>query len=123
MARILVVHHDFTQIVLFKNVLTRHNYEVVCASDYRTAVEAAQQSRIHLAFFSVWLSGITGIDLAHTLRTLDPTLPLVVFLSLYDLHRSRLDALHVKSIIRPFDPNKIIKTVRMYIRPDIDAHA
>jgi len=123
MARILVVHHDLTQIIFFKNVLTQQGFKVVCACDYAAAVDAVQQTRIQLAFFSGWLTGITGIDLAHTLRTLDPTLPLVVLLSLFDLHRGRLDALNVKSIIRPFSANKIIRTVKMYIRPDVDAQA
>ena len=122
MARVLLVHHDLTQLMLFKNVLTHHKYEVVCASDYSTAIETVQKSPMHLAFFSVWLSGITGIDLAHTLRTLDPTLPLVALLSEFSFHRARLDALCVKSIVYPFTNHKIIKTTQQYIRPDVDTH-
>lgn len=121
MARILVVHHDLTQIVLFKNVLTQQGYKAVCACDYATAVESAQRTHIQLAFFSGWLTGITCLDLAHTLRTIDPTLPLVALLSLFDLQRSRLDALNVKIMLQPLDAQKIIRAVQMHIRSDIDA--
>ena len=120
MARVLLIHHDLTQIMLFKNVLTRHAYEVVSALDYASAIEIVQKRSIQLAFFSVWLSGINGIDLAHALRTLDPTLPLVVLLAQFHPQNNRLDALNVKGIIRPFEPDKIIMTTQMYIRSSVE---
>jgi DNA-binding response OmpR family regulator len=121
MSRILLVHHDLSQIMFFRNVLTHHRYEVVTASDYGTAIEIAQKTPIQLVFFSLWLRGITGIDLAHTLRTLDSSLPLVVLLPLFDLHRNHLDALNVKSISYPFESHKIVSTAQMYLRSDQNA--
>ena len=121
MAHILVVHHDLTQIMLFRNILTHRGYAVVHASDYVTSINIVQHTPIQLVFFRAWLSGITGIDLAHTLRTLDPTLPLVVLLSEFSFQHSRLDALNVKSITYPFQSRKIYNTAQLYIRPDVDA--
>lgn len=120
MARILLVHHDLTQIMLFKNVLTREGYDIVWAFDYATAIDTVQQTSIQLAFFSVWLSAINGVDLAHALRTLDPTLPLVVLLSEFGSQRSSLNALNVKSIIPPFEIPKIIRITQLYIRSPFD---
>ena len=120
MAQILLVHHDLTQIMLFKNVLRREGYDVVWAFDYATAIDTVQPAHIQLVFFSMWLSGINGIDMAHTLRTLDPTLPLVVLLSEFSSQRSNLNALNVKHIVPPFEIQKIIKTTQMYIRASVD---
>lgn len=121
MARILLVHHDLTQIMLFKNVLTREGYAFLSASNYATALEIVQHTPVQLVFFSAWLSSISGIDLAHSLRTLDPTLPLVVLMSVFDTHRSRLDALNVRTMLRPFEPSKIVRTTERYLRHDVDA--
>lgn len=117
MARILIAHHDMSQRMLFQNVLTREGHEVLCASSYTAAMEIAQDSPVQLVFLSLWLSGITGVDLAHSLRTLDDTLPLVVLLVYFDPRRNLLNALNVKSIMSPFDVKKIIGTTERYLRP------
>jgi DNA-binding NtrC family response regulator len=117
MARILIAHHDMSQRMLFQNVLSREGHEVLCTSDYTTAMGIVQQEPVQLVFLSLWLSGITGVDLAHSLRTLDETLPLVVLLVYFDPRRNLLNALNVKSLMSPFDVKKIVTTTERYLRP------
>jgi DNA-binding response OmpR family regulator len=100
---------------IVSQVLTRHGYEVIAASDGRNALNTclAREGPIHLAVLDVMMPGMTGPELAECLREHHPKIE-VLLMSGYrtsqilDLSPGIRDA---HFMAKPFLPKDLVRRV------------
>jgi DNA-binding NtrC family response regulator len=119
MARILIAnqnYHPSAKEELISRLL-EEGYEIVCVEDYTSAMELLQKESIQAVMTTPVLGSISGYDLLHAVRTLMPTIPLIILLN-FATYRdfSRLIPLHLRFIEGPFDPDPIIDTLRIMLQ-------
>ena len=112
---VLVADDEPPVLKLVSQVLARHGYKVISASDGPTALEAClrRQGPIHLALLDVMMPGMTGPQLAECLKVRDPKIA-VLFTSGY-----RSDQIadlspgikHSHFIAKPFLPKHLIQRI------------
>lgn len=102
--------------------LTLQGYEVMEATNGRTALEAIATQRPDLVVSDIRMPEMSGIELLKELRRRDPFLPVVIFLTGYaDLSREEALALGADAVFtKPFDRRELFKTIeRMLVAPEI----
>jgi CheY-like chemotaxis protein len=134
--RCVVLVADDEPIVLqvVTDVLVRHGYIVISATDGRDALKACLQREgpIHLAVLDVMMPGMTGLELAVCLKEHDPKID-VLFMSGYRTDQIADLAPGIQKahfIAKPFLPRDLVKRVNsilgnteVCILLEDDAHA
>ncbi len=102
--------------------LTLQGYEVLEATNGRTALEIIDRQLPDLVVSDIRMPEMSGIELLKELRRRDPFLPVVIFLTGYaDLSREEALALGADAVFtKPFDRRELFKTIeRMLVAPEI----
>jgi len=127
MTRILFTEHDYKPEAKDELVtqLLRVGYDVVCVEDYTSAMQVLQTQSIQLVMTTPRLGSITGFDFLHAVRTLHPTLPLMILLNFQTgtspFFFSALTALNVKLVVGSFSSTLILDAVRSHLIPLTEA--
>jgi|GEM_PF-3232360 len=119
MARILVVDKNREYMFMLRDVVEQSGHSVLCATEFETAICFAQQSHIQLVLLnpSLGTGVITGLDLAHALSIIDPTLPLVMLgVMMWDQKRPIMQALGLKILSYPVAAQHLMDAIHRYSR-------
>jgi DNA-binding response OmpR family regulator len=119
MARILLVDKNREYLFMLRDVVEQSGHIVLCATEFETAICFAQQSHIQLVLLNPTLGtgAITGLDLAHALAIIDPTLPVVMLgIMQWDLNIPIMEALGLKMLTNPVGSGDLKKAIRRYSR-------
>jgi DNA-binding NarL/FixJ family response regulator len=119
---VLVVDDDDALRGLVRGMLERAGFGVVEAADGDAALQAADETPLHLALLDVVLPGMSGYELFEALRErLDEELP-VIFLSGTRTDRyDRVAGLLLGAddyVVKPFDPDELVARIRRSLRPN-----
>jgi PAS domain S-box-containing protein len=114
-ARILLVEDDADTLNMVIRIFATAEYETDTASSAEEALQLFTQNpgRFDLLFSDISLPGETGIELADTIRTLSPGLPIVLY-SGYQNPREKWETLDRKGyqfIQKPFSIASLLATV------------
>ena len=113
MARILVIDDEKLQLMLRATLLEGAGYEVVALQNGEEAVAAFLEKPFDLVITDWLMPAITGLDIARELKSLDPSLPIILLTGLNmlleerDPRRQNLDLI----LPKPCDAEVLIKAV------------
>jgi DNA-binding response OmpR family regulator len=85
--RILVVDDDARLRLLYREELSREDYDVVCVDSGRAALELPEQEPFDLAIVDIEMPDMSGLDLVVALRERVPEMAIVVN-SAYSIYKS-----------------------------------
>jgi PAS domain S-box-containing protein len=114
--RILIVEDDNVVRALASRLLSRHGYQVLEASDAKTAQRVFQRSveSVDLLLTDVVMPGANGLELCQALRAMRPALR-VVFMSGYDqnvLSGEQCTGVRPSFVKKPFSASSLLSAVR-----------
>lgn len=116
---VLLVEDDAAVRRVTRTVLTRSDLEVLEAEDGRKALDIAAREgqRIDLVVTDVVMPGMDGPTLVNHLRSMDPTLPVIVMSGYSDHEFAELvgDG-RTRYLSKPHSPAELLETVRTLIR-------
>ena len=113
MRRILCVEDDPDARGLLEFVLTDAGYEVVCAERSEQVLALTRNETFDLYILDNWLPDLSGEELCRTIRTYDPTTP-ILFHSGAAFNSDKERALSVGAqgyLVKPASPDKILSEV------------
>ncbi|WP_245160814.1 response regulator transcription factor [Blastococcus sp. CT_GayMR16] len=116
--RILVVEDDPLIGASLQRALDAHGYFADWVTDGAAALAAARSARPSLVLLDLGLPDTDGVDLARTLLTLDPTLP-VVMLTARTEEADMVTGLHagaVDYVTKPFRLAELLARVQAHLR-------
>jgi DNA-binding response OmpR family regulator len=120
MTKILVVDDEPDLVRLVEFRLEREGWDVVTASDGPTALALASEEHPDLIFLDVMMPGMDGFEVLSQIRTRrglhkTPIVMLTARGTTGDLEKAT--GLYVQHyIIKPFDPEKLVSTVKKILR-------
>ncbi len=88
---VLVVDDDNAHRTMLYTLISGWGYEVTQADDGATAIEKVKEQSYDLVLMDVVLTGISGLDLAKTIRKTDYTTP-ILFMSTKDDDKEKIHA-------------------------------
>lgn len=119
MAHILLVDKNREYLFMLRDVVAQSGHSVLCATEFETAICFAQQSHIQLVVLnpSLGTGAITGLDLAHAISIIDPTLPIVMIgVAMWDTNRPIMEVLGLKILSQPITARNLKKVIDRYSR-------
>jgi len=121
MKKILIVDDDVDIIDLVENRLKRNNYEVIFANDGDNGVKKALQHKPDLIIMDVMMPQMHGGEAVQLLKSYEETrdIPILFFTAMnsYLPQSTELDQVNVAgqfypAITKPFDPNKLLSSIK-----------
>ncbi|MDO5044059.1 MAG: response regulator transcription factor [Coriobacteriia bacterium] len=118
MPTILVIEDDPTIRLTMEFALTKANYGVSTAADGSTGLDIARKIKPDLILLDLMLPGMSGIDVARTLRLTDSETPIIMVTALgSDEDKVRgLDAGADDYITKPFSTKELLARIRANMR-------
>jgi two-component system chemotaxis response regulator CheY len=121
MKKILVVDDSEVIVEVVKKTLQMYGYEeIVSASNGVEALEVAKNNKggIALYVFDVNMPRMDGLTLVKEVRTFDTTTPIIMLTTETDKEKMKTAKEYGATgwIIKPFDGEKFIKVVQMYLK-------
>jgi two-component system chemotaxis response regulator CheY len=121
MKKILVVDDSEVIVEVVKKTLQMYGYEeIVSASNGVEALEVAKNNKggIALYVFDVNMPRMDGLMLVKEVRTFDTTTPIIMLTTETDKEKMKTAKEYGATgwIIKPFDGEKFIKVVQMYLK-------
>ncbi|MCH2186520.1 response regulator, partial [Myxococcota bacterium] len=114
--RILLVEDESTLRNLTQRILVRAGYSVIEASDGQHALDVYRslESPPDLVLSDIVMPRLSGADLAHTLRSEKPDLPILFMSGYYSSQSMKVSALppNVEVLAKPFSVRKLRESVR-----------
>jgi len=119
-SKILIVDDDPPIRELVRMVLTDAGYSVILASDGVEAVEMFERENPHLVLLDILMPRRNGIDACKKIRELQPNTehtPILMFtVSSSDENRRRASEAGCDGyIIKPFDPEELVKEIEKHL--------
>jgi len=121
MKKILVVDDSEVIVEVVKKTLQMYGYEeILSASNGVEALEVAKKYKgdIALYVFDVNMPQMDGLTLVKEVRTIDATTPIIMLTTETDKEKMKTAKEYGATgwIIKPFDGEKFIKVVQMYLK-------
>jgi two-component system chemotaxis response regulator CheY len=121
MKKILIVDDSEVIVEVVKKTLQMYGYEeIVSASNGVEALEVAKNNKggIALYVFDVNMPRMDGLTLVKEVRTFDTTTPIIMLTTETDKEKMKTAKEYGATgwIIKPFDGEKFIKVVQMYLK-------
>jgi DNA-binding NtrC family response regulator len=113
--RVLIVDDEPDVLNVCARTLRKQNFEVITASDARTAKILLRAQAIDLFITDIRMPVEDGISLLHAVHDTDPDLPLMIITGYPDYLPSVYAALNlnVKSfLVKPFTPSQLLSEVK-----------
>ena len=120
MNRILIVDDNNDILWVVEIILKRYGFEVISTLRGEEVLSKSQEFNPDLILLDVFLSGIDGIEICNSLKTLPETrdIPIIMF----SAHTNRQDVMKFCGaddfLSKPFDANELVKK----INKQIEAH-
>ena len=123
---VLVVEDEEDVSFFLETILQSHGYKVHCAADAEQALEIFKKHRgeIQMVFTDIGLPKVDGITLCEKLRTLKPSLPIIVA-SGYPTKefKERLNELKPQAFLsKPYNTHDILQTIRKALNGSMVLH-
>ena len=118
-ARILVVDDVPENVRLLDAVLSSHGYEILQATDGRTALELAATAEPDLVLLDVLMPGIDGYEVCRRLREREETAVLPVIMLTAGDGQEKTKAIEAGAddfIPKPFDRDELFTRIRSLLR-------
>jgi DNA-binding response OmpR family regulator len=118
-ARILVVDDVPENVRLLDAVLSSHGYEVLQATDGRTALELAATAEPDLVLLDVLMPGVDGYEVCRSLREREETAVLPVIMLTASDGQEKTQAIEAGAddfIPKPFDRDELLTRIRSLLR-------
>jgi adenylate cyclase len=117
---ILAVDDEPANLALLRKLLVHHGYEVVEASDGRSALQAVAQHKPDLVCLDVMMPGLDGVEVCRRLRSQPENAGLPILL-LTALHRTEDKARGLEAgandfLSKPFDESELSARLRSLLR-------
>jgi DNA-binding NtrC family response regulator len=116
MAKILIVEDDYYSFVLLKEILTRHNFEIIHAESGKKFYEIInQESKIDLILMDIRLSDIDGITLSKYVIDNGLNIPIIICTAYTDMQKE-ICKLGIKHTInKPVSRELFLSYIEEYI--------
>jgi two-component system, chemotaxis family, chemotaxis protein CheY len=116
---ILVVDDAAFMRMMIRDILIKDGYVIHEAVNGRDAVEKYQESRPDLVTLDVTMPEMDGIEALAALRAVDPDARVLMVSAMGQqaLIMAALEAGATDFLIKPFQPSKVLETVRRCIEP------
>jgi len=111
--KVLVVDDEREILELCKRILSTQGYTVTIANNGIEALKAAQEEAFDLLLSDIKMPGMTGLDIAQTLKEADPNITCVIMTGFATLD-SAIKALSLgidEFILKPFTPKDLMKGI------------
>ncbi|PSD40060.1 response regulator [Acinetobacter radioresistens] len=119
MARILIVDDSPTEAFRFKEILTKHGYEVLEATNGADGVTIAQAELPDLVLMDVVMPGVNGFQATRQIARGETTKDIpVVIVSTKDQATDRVWGKRQGArdyLTKPVDENKLIEVIQQYL--------
>ncbi|AWV87203.1 response regulator [Acinetobacter radioresistens] len=119
MARILIVDDSPTETFRFKEILTKHGYEVLEATNGADGVTIAQAELPDLVLMDVVMPGVNGFQATRQIARGETTKDIpVVIVSTKDQATDRVWGKRQGArdyLTKPVDENKLIEVIQQYL--------
>ena len=124
MKKILIVDDDVDIVDLVENRLKRNNYEVIYSNDGDNGFKKAVQEKPDLIIMDIMMPHMPGGEAVKLLKSNDVTknIPILFFTAMntYLPKGAQLDKINVDgnlypAITKPFEPNKLLSTVKLLV--------
>jgi len=116
--KVLIADDSSVMRMMIRKVLTKEGYEVVAeAEDGTKAVELFKEHRPDLVTMDIVMPNQHGIEALKQIITLDPGANIIVISGLHQksLVMEALDAGAKDFVIKPFDEQELIETLRKHL--------
>lgn len=117
--KILIVDDDESIVAIFKYILEDKGYSVLCADSVEIAQEQLRDAQdIGLIFMDLRMPDGSGADLISRIKLSATQIPVVLITGYAqdEMIRSVLGAGAAKVMLKPFDQNEILDTVKSLYR-------
>ncbi|CAG67690.1 MULTISPECIES: response regulator [Acinetobacter] len=122
MARILIVDDSPTETYRFRDILTRHGYQVLEATNGADGVTLAQAEQPDLVLMDVVMPGVNGFQATRQICRGEQTKHIpVVIVSTKDQATDRIWGKRQGAreyLTKPIDENQLIEVIQQYIHTD-----
>ncbi len=101
-------------------VIFKEDYNILMATDGRTAIELAQNNRVDVAVLDIRMAGMSGVEVLERLKYVDPSIE-VVMMTAFETTDTMRQALRLRAcdyINKPFD----ISTMRAAVAKAMQRH-
>lgn len=116
--RILHVDDDPDTLKIVNIILTQAGYEVVSASNGKTALKYIKEDNFDLMLFDIMMPDISGWNLFQKTKELGKVYP-IIFLTVLDVTQSKLKTIKAEGvadyITKPFDKADLVTRVKKVI--------
>lgn len=120
MKKVLVVDDNKDIVWVVETILKRYGFDVISTMRGEEVISKAKKFNPQIILLDVFLSGIDGIEICNSLKTLPETrdIPIIMF----SAHTNRQDVMKFCGaddfLSKPFDANELVKK----INKQIEAH-
>lgn len=108
--RVLVIDDEKTMLMAISRLLTRHGFEVDCASSGPEALSRFQKGRWDIVLTDLLMPGMRGDVLATMLRTIDPVVPILLVSGSVDLAAATVPFAGI--VRKPFSVEMLLEAIR-----------
>jgi two-component system KDP operon response regulator KdpE len=125
MTRILAIDDEPAILRAITIALGAHGHEVRVAASARAAIATASDTPLDLLLVDLGLPDASGLDVIRHVRTLNPTIPILV-LSAMDQLDAKIQAFDLGAddyVTKPFAMPELIARIRVALRHAHEAHA
>src|SRR5215813_13074885 len=115
---VLVVDDDPTVSDVVRRYLERAGYQVTLRTDGRSALAEYERNRPDLVVLDLMLPELNGLEVCRRLRTVDPSLPIVMLTALGE-ESDRVLGLELGAddyVTKPFSPRELVLRVQSVLR-------
>ena len=116
--KILIVDDDLLVLKTLQNLLSRQNYEIICARSGEDAIHCFSLGNFNLIISDVRMPGQDGVELLKKIREKDLEIPFM-FITGYASENTPIDAIKLGAkdyILKPFNLDELLESIKKYIR-------
>jgi two-component system response regulator AtoC len=115
--KILIVDDDSLVLKTLQNLLSRQNYEIICAKSGEEAIHYLELGDFSLVLSDIRMPGQDGIELLKKIRANGIETPFV-FITGYASENAPIDAIKLGArdyLLKPFNLDELLESVKKYI--------
>ena len=113
--KVLLVDDELDDLLIMKEILEKHNFEVTALANGRKALEAINSDKYHLLLLDILMPELSGYDLLRLFRKKQREKIPLVFVSI--IPENEVDKTNIDGFIqKPFSPEKFINVIQKALK-------